>query len=78
MNDLNSEEIPPHSDQAIEAALVVTDENLLVDNDVGAEDESTSNKVKEAAGLYRCNVCISVIVSSSLQSLHACRVSHIE
>ena len=67
MNDLNSEEIPPLSDQSVEAALVVTGENLLVDSDVGAEDESTSNKVKEAAGLYKCNVCI-LILSSSLQA----------
>ena len=72
LNDLNSDEISPHSDQSVEAALIVnTDGNVFVDNDVG-EEESTSNKVKEATGLYiKCIMCQIVIAKP------ACRASQI-
>ena len=54
LNDLNTDEGPPHSYQSVEAALVVTDENMFVDSDVNEQDESMSNKVKDAAGLKLC------------------------
>ena len=52
LNDLSTEESPLHSHQPLEAASVVTDENMFLDNDVDEEDKSTSNKVKEAAGMH--------------------------
>ena len=51
LNDLNTAESPPHSDQLFETASVVTDENVFANGDAhGEEDNSASNKLTEAAG----------------------------
>ena len=52
LNDLNTVDSPPLSDQLFEAASVVTDENMFANDDAhGEEDNSASNKVTEAAGI---------------------------
>ena len=51
LNDLSTEESPLHFHQPLEAASVVTDENVFLDSDVDEEDKSASNKVKEATGM---------------------------
>ena len=50
LNDLNTVDSPPLSDQLFEAASVVTDENVFANGDAH-EDNSASNKVTEAAGM---------------------------
>ena len=53
LNDLNTVDSPPYSDQLFEATSVVTDENMFaIDDDAhGEEDNSASNKATEAAGV---------------------------
>ena len=50
LNDLNTVDSPPYSDQLFEATSVVTDENMFANGDTHGE-ESASNKVTEAAGM---------------------------
>ena len=51
LNDLNTVDSPPYSDQLFEAASVVTDENMFANDDAHGEDNSASNKATEAAGV---------------------------
>ena len=52
LNDLNTVESPPLSDQLFEASSVICDENIFANGGAhGEEDNSASNKATEAAGV---------------------------
>ena len=52
LNDLNTVESPPLSDQLFETASMVADENIFANGGAhGEEDNSASNKATEAAGV---------------------------
>ena len=57
MNDLNAEEVPLQSELSVDAASVVTGENVFVDSDADEQDGAMSNKVTEAVGM-----CINVLI----------------
>ena len=57
LNDLDAEEVPLQSELSVDAASVVTGENVFVDSDADEQDGAMSNKVTEAVGM-----CINVLI----------------